>query len=68
MRISPLSAVTNMLDQAGIAFTATPTHNVISNLGFAPGDGMTAKHTVTSSKTWNFQWFWDSAELTPGAT
>ncbi len=102
-----ITAVTNMLDQAGVAFTATPTNYVISNLGFAPGDGKvlkltkdaaqivyvgedaafhvnngatkeqtdvsagdskTAKHAVTSSRTWNFQWFWDPAELTPGAT
>lgn len=32
------------------------------------GDGKTARHAVTSSRTWNFQWFWDPAELTPGAT
>lgn len=32
------------------------------------GDGKTAKHTVTSARTWNFQWFWDRAQLTPGAS
>ncbi|MFC5402918.1 FlgD immunoglobulin-like domain containing protein [Cohnella soli] len=102
-----ISAVTNMLDGTGIAFTATPTHYNISNLHLAPGDGKilkltkdvaqvvyvgedsafyvnngatkgqidvsagdgkTAMHAVTSSRTWNFQWFWDPTKLTPGAT
>ncbi|WP_256758857.1 FlgD immunoglobulin-like domain containing protein [Cohnella sp. WQ 127256] len=102
-----ISAVTNMLDQSGIAYTASPTGYTISNLNFAAGDGkvlkltkdvsqivyvgedsafhvnngavkslkdvsasdsMTAKHTVTASRTWNIQWFWERAQLTPGTT
>jgi len=45
-----ITAVTDMLDQAGIAFTATPTHYVLSNLSFAPGDGKVLKLTKDASR------------------
>ncbi|MHA6480777.1 FlgD immunoglobulin-like domain containing protein [Paenibacillus sp. strain BS8-2] len=100
-------SMTNILNNANITFTTTPTSYIISNLNLAAGDGKllkltksstaiiytgqdsdfhvnngatklvtdlstsngkTAKHTVTNSRTWNIQWFWDKTQLVPGAT
>lgn len=45
-----ISAVTNMLDQSGIAYTASPTGYTISNLNFAAGDGKILKLTKDVSR------------------
>ncbi|MCU6711365.1 hypothetical protein M6D81_21970 [Paenibacillus sp. J5C_2022] len=36
-------------------------------LDVSASDAKTAMHTITGSRTWNIQWFWDKAQFTPGA-
>lgn len=38
------------------------------NLDVSTSDSSTTKETVTSQQSWNAQWYWNKANLVPGAT